>query len=196
MSKKRLSVLIAILSTLFIIIVLKYSPYSLLVNRQLPETSPNIQDISDKFVITPNEEYSLSNKDIIIPASTSFSSPTIPERVGLKIKVYNSFSEPIWVKGKDCNYNGVLEKKTITGWAIASEEACQEEMKSIPGRFFNNGFNRLYHVIFTKNAKGDYRIKMNLLVGCKEAKDAGGNHTYENCEGEAISYSPIFKIID
>jgi len=187
-------ILIVGLFALFIVLVLRNHNNLLSMNKLSLKTNPNIEDISDKFVITPNKEYSLSDKKIIIPATFSF--PGIPECIGIKIQVNNSFSKPIWVKGKDCNYHGVLEKKTMMGWAVADEESCQEEKQSVPGRSFNNGLDELYHVIFTKGAKGSYRIRMNLLYGCIASKDTGGNLVYGNCEGENISYSPAFNIVD
>jgi len=187
-------ILIVGLFALFIVLVLKNHNNLLSVNKLSSKTNPNIEDISDKFVITPNKEYSLSDKKIIIPATFSF--PGISERIGIKIQVNNSFSKPIWAKGKDCNYHGVLEKKTMMGWAVADEESCQEEKQLVPGRFFNNGVDELYHVISTKGAKGSYRVRMNLLYGCKDSKDIDGNLVYGNCEGENISYSPAFNVVD
>ena len=196
MSKKYLFlILIVSLFSLLIVLVLKNYNNLLSTNKLSPKKPPNIEDISDKFVITPDNEYSLSDKNIIIPADT-FSVPGIPERIGIKTKVNNSFSKPIWVKGKDCNYNGVLEKKTMMGWDVADEESCQKEKQSVPGRFFNNGVDELYHVIFTKGAKELYRIRVNLLYGCKASKNTGGNIIYGDCESEIISYSPTFNIVD
>ena len=196
MSKKYfLLIVVHIVSVLFIVLVTKNYNNLLSKKKRSPKTNPNIEDMSDKFIITPNKEYSLSDKNIIIPADM-FSYPRISERIGIKTKVYNSFSKPIWVKGKDCNYHGVLEKKTMIGWVVADEESCQEERQSVPGRFFNNGADELYHVISTDGAKGLYRIRMNLLYGCKASEDTEGKLIYGDCEGEIISYSPVFNIVD
>jgi len=196
MSKKYLLIiLVASLSVLFTVLVLKNHNNLSLRNKVSLKTNSNVTDISDKFVITPNKEYSLSDKNIVIPAD-KYSVPGIPERIGVKAKVYNSFSKPLWVKGKDCNYHGVLEKKTIMGWVVADEETCQQTKQSIPGRSLNNGADELYHVIFTKDAKGSYRMRINLLYGCKASKNSEGNIVYDNCENEVVSYSSVFSIID
>lgn len=211
MSKKYLFLIliVGLFSLLITVLVLKNYNNLLSVNKLSPKNPPNIEDVSDKFVITPDNEYSLSDKNIIIPPANTFSAtgiprrieeieilPGIPERIEIKTKVNNSFSKPIWAKGKDCNHHGVLEKKTMMGWVVADEESCQKEKQSVPGRFFNNGVDELYHVILTKGAKGLYRIRINLLYGCKASKDTGGNLIYGDCEGEAISYSPTFKIVN
>jgi len=112
MSKKYLLLILTVLFSVLAIFVFKNSNNLLSIDNLPLRTNSNIEDISDKFVLTPNKEYSLSDKNIIIPADT-LSLPGIPERIEIKTKVNNSFPKPLWGKGKDCNHHGVLEKKQL-----------------------------------------------------------------------------------
>lgn len=191
-NQKLLTLSIVTLGAFFTFVVLMYYKEWMAINNT---KNQSVENISDQLSLSPLTQYSLRDQSIIIPADTSVT-PIVPEKIRINVTVLNTFSKPLWGKGANCNYHGLIEKKTLTGWTIATEERCPEEQQPLPGRLFKNKVDELTLHLLTEDAKGMYRIRLDLLYDCTATEDMNNEIHYNNCQREAVSYSPTFTIVN
>ena len=196
MKKIKLSYILLVFAILAIILLVSY-----LIGQQKQEifqkeTAQGVLDLSSKFRILPEKSYSIESNII---KNEILSVPSLPKRFGVKIPYKNEYPNPLWFS--DCN-KGVLEKKSILGWEEVNKEQCES---SNIGSFVNRGIGEFYYVVTLEEGivgkvkkidrTGTYRVRADLVYGCKAIKKEEQT-IYTNCEGNGVSYSPEFKIIN
>jgi hypothetical protein len=180
--------------------------------QTLYQITPNAKNISQQFKIDSQPTYSLSDQKIIVPATEGV--PGIGEMIEVKVNYLNDYTQPLWGKDDDCNFDGVLEKKELTGWTAYDYTPCKhvDGVLYKPDTFYGNGVGDLTFYVYTdpasnptsivmhspldyirrliKNSEkttGTYRIVREFYSGCKADK--------KDCTENLYSISPEFKIV-